>query len=120
MESTKDQARPKLSARSKKTTQIQARSVKRNASDGSLVWMGGADVSLLDFCSIAFYKQRRMEGGTALPDLLSFFYSPLRLCSGQRQPPAHGAHVAHAPGPGMVGRIGMLLRNEEIGALFNT
>lgn len=39
MERTKDQARPKLSARSKKTTQIQARSVKRNAS----VWLFGLD-----------------------------------------------------------------------------
>jgi len=50
---------------------------------GSSVWIGGADVSILDFCSIAFYKQRRMEGGTALPDLLSFFYSPSRRPAGR-------------------------------------
>ena len=61
---------------------------------GSSVWMGGADVSLLDFCSIAFYKQRRMEGGTALPDLHVVFLFT--------QPPARGARKAHAPCPVMV------------------
>ena len=93
MESTKDQARPKLSARSKKTTQIQARSVKRNASDGSLVWMGGADVSLLDFCSIAFYKQPLLRRGCLAGFAVVFLFT---------QPPARGAHEAHAPIPVMV------------------
>ena len=93
MESTKDHVRPNRSARSKKTTQIQARSVKSNAS----VWLFGLDgrswCFMIFFCRIAFYKQPLLRRGCLAGFSVVFLFT---------RPPARGAHEAHAPIPGIV------------------
>jgi len=63
---------------------------------GSSVWIGGADVSLLDFCSIAFYKQPLLRRGCLAGFAVVFLFT---------QPPAHGAREAHAPSPVMMGSV---------------
>jgi len=93
MESTKDQPRPKLSARSKKTTQIQARSVKRDAS----VWLFGLDwrswCFIIGFLKHCILQTAPFEKGLPCRIFCCFFIHPAagpRGARGSRTHPGDG------------------------------